>query len=60
MQFCSFVPVLKKGKYAWLVPFLVLLMQPISYGADRTIIWLKLCSMDGIFQGSEEVKIWGC
>jgi len=60
MQFYRFVPVLNEGKYAWLVPFLVLLMQPVSNGADHIIILLKLSFMDGIYQGSEELNIWRC
>ena len=60
MQFYSFVPMLNEGMYAQLVPFLVLFMQPISNGADHIIIQLELPSMDGTFQGSEEVKIWKC
>jgi len=45
--------------YARLVPFLVLLMQQSSDGADLIIILLKLPSTDNIFQGSKEVKICG-
>jgi hypothetical protein len=57
MKFYSFAPAWNVGMYARLVPFLVLLMQQSSDGADHIIILLKLPSTDTIFQGSKEVKI---
>jgi hypothetical protein len=56
MNFYSYAPAWNMGMYAQLVPFLALLMQQSSDGADRIIILLKLPSTD-IFQGFKEVKI---
>jgi hypothetical protein len=57
MQFYGFAPAWNERMYARLVPFLVLLPQPSSDGADHIIIRLKFPSVDSIFQGSDEAKI---
>lgn len=65
-QFYSFVSAWN-DIYARQVPFLNLLMKPISDSTDHIIIWLKLPSVEGIFKGSEEwrgenlkVLCWAC
>jgi hypothetical protein len=57
MQLYSVVPAWNEDLYAQPVPFLVLLTQPCSDGADYVISRLKLPSANSIFQGSKEVKI---
>jgi len=51
---------MEQGMHAQPVPFLVLLMQPSYDGTDHIVIQLRFPSADSIFQGSGEVKIWGC
>ena len=57
MKFYSYAPAWNMGMYAQLVPFLVLLTDQSSDGADHIINLLKLPSTGNILQRSKEVKI---